>query len=67
MTWNAISSLFLAHTAADFSLMATLSLYFEDKPLRPDINNPGRDRYLGLDQNMFIFTKQIWILFYMCI
>ena len=27
--------------------MATLSLYFEDKPLRPDINNPGRERYLG--------------------
>lgn len=29
--------------------MATLSLYYEDKPLRPDINNPGRDRYLGSD------------------
>ena len=27
--------------------MATLSLYFEDKPLRPDINNPSRERYLG--------------------
>ena len=61
ITWNAISSLLLAHTAADFSLMATLSLYFEDKPLRPDINNPGRDRYLGLDQNMFMFNKQTWI------